>query len=955
MKRERKTEFARPLKPTLRRIAAFLVAMSLLTGSIVYGIDGEHAFTEQNIDQALESYNPDYSSSDNEDDLYISPNYDKESDCDSEVEGEPGEQEEPDESPVDPDCDDDYIPDDDSDLEEKDDEEDEDKEQDEELLELPVQAASGIVQFSAVTVTDQAGLMLAIGNPGAEIILMNPITLIGEVTIPAGITITAESGGFVVESGATLTLNAALEAGNTGGTGIIVYGTLNMDDGATISGFEHRGVVVNSGGVFTMNGGTIEGNYGANQWGTPAHGAGVFVDGGVFTMNGGTISNNTATSGAGVSVNAGLFVMQGGYITNNVGGVDGTWGGGVDVRGANAEFVMEDGVIAGNFSVNGGGVNVRDGAEFTMNGGTIGPANTAAFGGGVRVINATFTLDGGTITDNIATNNGGGVSILWEHSEFIMKNGTVSNNNANGAAGGIDFIGGEFTLIDGTISENTAHGGVGGGIRLGIQAEFTMLGGHIVGNNAANRGGGIYGWDLHQDVNILGGVIEDNEAVIGGGIFLSQLNDIDVNISGVEIVGNSATDGAGIGIWGTVGDGAKITISAEIIGNIAANHGGGVSIEGTNSEVTISGSIIRYNEAGGNGGGIALQTPNIVLNISGSYIEYNTAVNGGGIGFNISGNDMDSFIAFLANVNIAEDVVFRGNIAVNSRPNTYLYEYKVGIIPDVATHYGYGAGGFTNHDIHTPPVPRLTKTADRTIAGVGYEITYTITVTNPYSNISFADFLIVDALNLNHVELVGDVDVNESAGTIVVPVDVTDGVITVEVTNLPADGEIVIKFTVAVRAAAGGSIVHNTAFLDIYRKGPIEAYVDVPVRGVGGNGNGIIDLPRPTPDPGPYRWIFPSNIIPPAAIDVVPQYITVQADLAEATPVYGHQAADQPADDTADIPVVVAVEGYQESEIEARINPQTGDNVNLFGLIVSVIGLLVSAAAIFFARRRYSS
>jgi len=965
MNRERKTELGRHLKLALRRIAALLVAISLLTVSVVYATDGEYVFTEQNIDQTLEDTNPDYSTSNNEDGPYTSSDDDEEEeDYDSEPGYEPGEEYKPDENPDYPDCDDDYIPDNDSDLEEKDeedekdekdeeDEDDEDDEDDEELLELSVQASAGIVQFSAVTVTDQLELENAITNNATEIILDNPITITGTVIIPAGIVITAESGGFIVASGAELTLNSVLQAGNENGTGIVVNGTLNMNDGAVVSDFMHRGVIVNPNGVFTMNGGTIIGNNGANQWGTPADGAGVLVNGGTFIMDNGTITENTATSGAGVSVdNGGSFTMTGGNITNNTGGPAGTWGGGVDVRGANAEFVMEDGIIAGNSSVNGGGVNVRDGAEFTMTGGTIGPDNTASFGGGVRVIDATFTLDGGEITDNIATSSGGGVSILGQHSEVIMASGAVSDNNANGQAGGIHFIDGEFTLTGGTISGNTAQGDTGGGIRLGTQARFTMLGGYIVSNNAATRGGGIYGWNLDQDVNILGGVIEDNEANIGGGIFLSQLNDIDVNINGVEIIRNRADNGAGIGIWGTLGDGADITISAEIIGNIATGHGGGISIVGDNSEITIIGSIIEGNTAGGNGGGIALQTPEIVLNISDSEILNNTATNGGGIGFNIAGNDVDLFIAFLENVTIDSDVVFRGNLATAlSRPNAYLYGYKIGIIPDIATHYGYLVGGFTNHDIHTPPVPRLTKTANSTTVNIGNEITYTITVTNPYPNISFVDFLIVDELNLMLVELVGDVDVNVSAGVdVVTPPDVTDGVITVEVTYLPAEGEIVIIFTVLARATSAGSVVNNTAFLDIDRKGPIEAYVDVQVRPVGGS---IVDTPRPPHDPGPYRW---NNIIP-VAPTVTPPYVTVEADLTEIPVVFGYQEAVTPPVDVAvEIPVVVAVQGYQGDDnvevIEARANPQTGDGINVLGLVISAVGLLVSAVAVIFIRRK---
>ena len=79
-------------------------------------------------------------------------------------------------------------------------------------------------------------------------------------------------------------------------------------------------VMIENGGTFNMNGGTIaNNNYSIlyNRYRQYGYCGGVYVENGNFTMNGGIISNNTGYTG-GVYVENGNFTMNGGIISNKI-------------------------------------------------------------------------------------------------------------------------------------------------------------------------------------------------------------------------------------------------------------------------------------------------------------------------------------------------------------------------------------------------------------------------------------------------------------------------------------------------------------------------------------------------------------------------------------------------------------------------------------------------------------
>jgi hypothetical protein len=239
--------------------------------------------------------------------------------------------------------------------------------------------------------TGRDNLIAAFTNlaTGDTITLYNNQT-INNGTDPFGKTVTLQGYGSAREI--THTPQGIMFALSKSGTVLI------LGDKITLNGKGNDNanplVQVNSGTALVMeDGSNITGGDNKN----PSTGGGaVYVNGGVFTMNGGTISGNWAASyGGGVCVNGGKFYMYDGTISGN----EGNYGGGVCVR-TSGTFTMSGGTISGNEGNYGGGVFVY--GRFTYNGGTL-PSNTgvgsAVYKDSAGVINGNGGVDEGTGSD----------------------------------------------------------------------------------------------------------------------------------------------------------------------------------------------------------------------------------------------------------------------------------------------------------------------------------------------------------------------------------------------------------------------------------------------------------------------------------------------------------------------------------------------------------------------------
>jgi hypothetical protein len=457
---------------------------------------------------------------------------------------------------------------------------------------------------------------------GATVTLSRELSLEGQFTVPAGVTldVTADGAALALRD-AALTVNGTVisgpdrirpeyaSEGTIKGSGtiqlkgkghlLVVHNKLTLD-GVTLAGVaDNNAPLVLVYGAFVMKSGKITGNTHIETWiGTFSAGGGVEVSGGTFTMEGGTISGNTA-KGAGPASGGGVYIIGG-------------------------TFTMEGGEISGNTAKNsdetiaeGGGVTIRQNSTFTMKGGKI-SGNTAesdlgSLGGGVCITNdSVFTMEGGEISGNTIEKNGvgGGVCITAD-SEFTMKGGEISRNTAIGG-GGVDIQqNSEFTMKGGEISRNTARGG--GGVDIQQNSEFTMEGGTI----SENTGGGVGGNDTFT---MKGGTISENT---GSGVSASTFT-----MEGGTISGNT---GSGVHIYG---GGLSASVSTMKDGEISGNTGSGVNIGGGDSTFTMEGGTISRNT--GSGVNIDGDVGGSTFTMKDGTISGNT---GSGVNINGSGGD----------------------------------------------------------------------------------------------------------------------------------------------------------------------------------------------------------------------------------------------------------------------------------------------------------------------------
>ena len=513
-----------------------------------------------------------------------------------------------------------------------------------------------------------------------------------------------DSGEFTMKDG-TISDNNATELG--GGV-CVIDGSFTMSDTATIQGntaTTHGGGVYVNGGNFEMIGGTIGGTdagsansaqYGGGvyvnggefemtgtailQGNTAAeHGGGVHIlSGGIFTMNGGTIGGtaaNTATYGGGVFVSGGTFDMNNGTISGNSASGIGASGGGVCISGG--EFTMRgDAVISKNTAdSSGGGVFVSDSGKFTMEGGTIGGPeagtdNFAQYGGGVYVWDGTFTMNGGIISGNTATQKGGGVYV---NSLTFTVTGTpsINNNTVSGSANNVHLIS-KMTI---TIGEDGLAGG-----EIGVTAEEMKSGTAVqITDKNVNNAASIFtsdekGYRIEENVNVSSGgtavFLSDTETSYStggnGGVSLGDFNDafkaiestggditvfkpveitkpttifpssgvtIDITASGATTVfevqdGGSLTLGGGDGEVNVSGDpsASSPTADGEEISLINISNGGTVTIE--------ENANIQNNQAGR---GVTVTDGTLIM--TGGSIKGNTGGYYYGSGVYVSGRD----------------------------------------------------------------------------------------------------------------------------------------------------------------------------------------------------------------------------------------------------------------------------------------------------------------------------
>ncbi|MDR0908458.1 MAG: hypothetical protein LBM77_01715 [Spirochaetaceae bacterium] len=219
--------------------------------------------------------------------------------------------------------------------------------------------------------------------------------------------------------------------------------------------------------VFLMTGGIITKNT-VQRLGTgDTSGGGVALGiNSVFTMQGGTISfNNGADYGGGLAVHNGSFIFEAGSINNNI---SHKYGGGVYItQGASnnntgsASFLMSGGDISENKSTNGGGFYIGGEGDEIVDTVSIQNVsitnNIASAGGGAyflipdSALAPQYDLSGISIDHNIAT-SGGGIQAEFQGStaslSLKLENTKITANLASQSGGGIYSTKYQYLLYD---------------------------------------------------------------------------------------------------------------------------------------------------------------------------------------------------------------------------------------------------------------------------------------------------------------------------------------------------------------------------------------------------------------------------------------------------------------------------------------------------------------------------
>ena len=494
--------------------------------------------------------------------------------------------------------------------------------------------------------------------------------------------------------------------------------------GGVITGSTVDGAVnVSRSGSFTMNSGTICGNY-SN---TRCSGVNVFRKGS-FTMNGGSITGNAVISGVNVTDWGSSFTMNGGSITGNE-----NWSG-VNVT-EYGSFTMNGGTINDNYATQ-GGVCVTQYGSFTMNGGDI-CGNKGSLGGGVRNDYSSFTMNGGTICGNEATNGGG----VYNYGNMTMLGGTITGNTCSDTEASGGGIHNEDTLILGgtaVVKGNFKNGTPNDvencwssttistdkkpaeGMEVGLYGENTVVTGAVSGDETFFFASDSENYEAVYDsgsvklqkrkYSYIDADGEEQELPSEVTKHVAAGTDTQWNTDWVFVTGNVKienavtlsndvnlilADGASLEITGGITGGKTLTVYGQTngTGKLTVNSetdAYGMSATGLNGSITVNGGNVKIT-------GKAIKS-------SGTGVEGNVTINGGSIEITaIGSNDDCSYGVMWGSVTVnggtatisANDGCFgygvmEGSLTVNSG-SAAISGHDAGVVGDVTVTGGTAA------------------------------------------------------------------------------------------------------------------------------------------------------------------------------------------------------------------------------------------------------------------------
>ncbi len=495
------------------------------------------------------------------------------------------------------------------------------------------------------------------------------------LTLPEGSTCTEN---ILIDVGGTLTIEGA-------GTGATIAGTVGptADTVIDITFAPGRTVILKN---LTITGGAAS----STSPSTVPFGGGI-RSGATLTLDGVTVTGNTAEGGGGGVSSGGPLTVIGGSIVDNTAGGN---GGGLF---SNNTATISGTTIGTNSALNGGGI--YNNSTMIVNGASSVSFNTASdSGAGIYNTAGSLTVsEGSSVDDNTAAAGGGGI---YNVSSTLIVDASSVDNNTAGAAGGILSAnpGSTATITGSTISGNDAvdssvSGNGGGGIENAASGVMTITNSDVNNNTSASKGGG----GIRNDnatltltgVNVIGNASTGTFDVTGGGIRHSGT----LTINGDSIIQNNTSVASGGGI-SVVGITSTLTIDdSQIDNNTALGSGGGIAVNPDNT-VTVTQSAITRNDAGTEGGGVASAGTFDLVN---STVSTNTAGTiGGGIHSGTNGALTSTYSTIANNSAVTEGGGLRLIDGSTSLEGTILYGNTAGSGADCSgtvTSAGYNLVG----------------------------------------------------------------------------------------------------------------------------------------------------------------------------------------------------------------------------------------------------------------------
>ncbi|MCL2360570.1 MAG: hypothetical protein FWC73_02010 [Defluviitaleaceae bacterium] len=506
------------------------------------------------------------------------------------------------------------------------------------------------------------------------------------------VSLAGAGGNFTMRGNASITNNSATASGG----GIVITGARQSTilDNATIS---HNQAPLGAGVSITAaaSGGnpqlTISDNASIhnNIAATSGGGINIGANGAIVTMNGGSISHNTANGTAITAGGGGVFLAAGANSRFNFNG---------GTINDNHAVSKGGGIFASTFTsgsalptvaapaVHFPQLNIALAANFIN--------NTSNLGGVIPPINAT-TYTNISVTNQISDGRShplNNLDINFVPGDWVRLNNLIGTatqptpdriiihpTGALGVTPGLDGTDYHLVITDpgngstittlafanGAADSNahmitvpagrnvTIEAALGANITIRMPAPgapntpnqfpwITTLPTLVRHFNVANGGNLTIGGGPGTGNLVLNGNANEVAAtIIRGGVSVAAGGALTLAAGG-HIHNNRAATGGGVQVTGSAANAANLAMTGgSIMDNVttgtgAANSGGGVALNATNSHFTMSGGRIAGNtasstNASGGGGGIALTAAGARFIMTGGFISDNTALHGGGV------------------------------------------------------------------------------------------------------------------------------------------------------------------------------------------------------------------------------------------------------------------------------------------------------------------------------------